>query len=75
MVNHRSILLNISLTQKEIFIMYSPILQFIFVVGILHGLIMLFVAMKQKRNTSKSQIGRSIALMIACGAALLITII
>ncbi|AUJ24334.1 hypothetical protein [Virgibacillus dokdonensis] len=55
--------------------MYSPVLQFIFVVGILYGLIMFFVAMKQKQNTSKSQIGRSIALMVVCGASLLITII
>jgi len=52
----------------------SPILQFIFICGVLYGLITLFVAIKQKPNKSKNQIGLSIALVVVCGTAFLTAI-
>ncbi len=54
--------------------MDSPILQFIFICGVLHGLITLFIAIKQKPNKSKNQIGLSIALIVGCGIVFLTTI-
>ncbi|MEN1969668.1 hypothetical protein WMZ97_16520 [Lentibacillus sp. N15] len=54
--------------------MDSPILQFIFICGVLYGLITLFVAIKQMPNKSKNQIGLSIALVVVCGTAFFTTI-
>lgn len=52
----------------------SPILQVVFLAGLLYGFIVLFVGMKQKQDRSTYQLGLFLGLIIGCGAAFLLTI-
>lgn len=54
--------------------MDSAILQSILILGVLYGIITFYIEVKRKSAASKYQIGLSFALIVACTATLLTTI-
>lgn len=54
--------------------MDSLILQLVLILGVLFGLVTLFIGVKRKSTASKYQVGLSAALIVSCTAAFLLTV-
>ncbi|WP_161787037.1 hypothetical protein [Planococcus sp. CAU13] len=54
--------------------MESLLLPILYLVGVLYGLITFFKEMKKRPNASKNYLGLSVAIVVCCGTAFIMTV-